>query len=58
MELGKDMESSEIEQRIAEQKPEQCAIITYTVSKLVYCCIEGFSNEIVAWRASLNKRTH
>ena len=37
MELGKDMESSEIEQRIAEQKPEQCALLVYTVS--LWCVV-------------------
>ena len=47
MELGKDMESSEIEQRIAEQKPEQCALLVYTVSSskdieglsVIYCLL-------------------
>ena len=32
MELGKDMEDSVIEDKIKAQKPEQCALLIYTVS--------------------------
>ena len=32
MELGKDMEDSVIEDKIKTQKPEQCAVLVYTVS--------------------------
>ena len=32
MELGKDMEDSVIEEKIKAQKPEQCAVLIYTVS--------------------------
>ena len=32
MKLGKDMEDSVIEDKIKAQKPEQCALLIYTVS--------------------------
>ena len=32
MELGKDMEDSVIEDKMKAQKPEQCALLIYTVS--------------------------
>ena len=32
MELGKDMEDSVVEDKIKAQKPEQCALLIYTVS--------------------------
>ena len=32
MELGKDMENSVIEEKIKAEKPEQCALLIYTVS--------------------------
>ena len=32
MELGKDMEDTVIEEKIAAQKPEQCVLLVYTVS--------------------------
>ena len=32
MELGKDMEDSVIEDKIKAQRPEQCALLIYTVS--------------------------
>lgn len=32
MELGKDIEDSVIEDKIKAQKPEQCALLIYTVS--------------------------
>lgn len=34
MELGKDIEDSVIEKKIKDQKPEQCALLIYTVSNL------------------------
>ena len=34
MELGKDIEDSVIEKKIEDQKPEQCALLIYTVSNL------------------------
>ena len=39
MELGKDMEDSVIEEKIKAQKPEQCALVNYTVSiDGMFCC--------------------
>ena len=32
MELGKDVDDSVIEEKIKSQRPEQCAIVVYTVS--------------------------
>lgn len=32
LELGKDIEDSVIEEKIKAQKPEQCAVLIYTVS--------------------------
>ena len=34
MELGKDMEDSVIEDKIKAEKPEQCALLIYTVGKM------------------------
>lgn len=31
MELGKDVEDGAIEEKIAAQRPEQCALLIYTV---------------------------
>ena len=37
MELGKDVEDGAIEEKIAAQRPEQCALLIYTVRvNLVY----------------------
>ena len=33
MELGKDVEDSVIEEKMKAQKPEQCALLIYTVGK-------------------------
>ena len=38
MELGKDMEDSVIEDKIKAQKPEQCAVLIYTVSVYALEC--------------------
>ena len=32
MKLGDDMENSVVEEKMAAQKPEQCALLVYTVS--------------------------
>ena len=32
MELGKDVDDSVIEEKIKAQRPEQCALLVYTVS--------------------------
>ena len=32
MELGKDVDDSVIEEKIKSQRPEQCALLVYTVS--------------------------
>ena len=34
MELGKDMDDSVIEEKIQAKKPDQCALLIYTVSAL------------------------
>ena len=36
LELGSDMETSEIEDRIKSQKPNQCAALVYTVRQAVH----------------------
>ena len=33
MELGKDMDNSEVEEIMKKQKPEDCALLIYTVSE-------------------------
>ena len=38
MELGKDIEDSVIEEKIKAQKPEQCALLIYTVSTEELIC--------------------
>ena len=39
MELGKDIEDSVIEDKISAQKPNQCAVLVYTVrTKNMYNC--------------------
>jgi hypothetical protein len=44
MELGKDIEDSVIEKKIEAEKPEQCALLIYTVSDLelgeLVACLE------------------
>ena len=36
MELGKDVEDGAIEEKIAAQRPEQCALLIYTVRDNVF----------------------
>ena len=38
MEFGKDIEDSVIEEKIKAQKPEQCALLIYTVSTEEFIC--------------------
>ena len=39
MDLGKDIENSVIEEKMAVQKPNQCALLIYTVSyHSSHCC--------------------
>ncbi len=35
MDLGKDIETSVVENNIDKQKPEQCALLIYTVSHFI-----------------------
>ena len=39
MELGKDLDDSVIEDKIKAQKPEQCAVLIYTVCGLEFILI-------------------
>lgn len=39
MELGKDLEDSVIEDKIKAQKPEQCAVLVYTVCGLEFILV-------------------
>ena len=41
LELGKDVDDSVIEEKMKAQRPEQCAVLVYTVSDESYgfiCC--------------------
>ena len=40
MELGKDVEDSVIEEKMKAQKPEQCALLIYTVGNFIMALIQ------------------
>ena len=44
MELGKDMADSVIEEKMKAQRPEQCALLIYTVSNYKYLSSQNYTS--------------
>ncbi len=55
IELGKDIETSVIEDKVAAMNPNQCALLIYTVRMIFYfmgCCLSHLLDIIIRKRST------